>query len=544
MAAPRPAPSRPPRPARRPRRGRASGDLVVAFVVDPRLWDGGGAARRAWLAATLEATDDAFDGSLTLLHGDPRRVVPELAARVGAGSVHVSRETTPAGRRRDEAVAKALGDSGIEWVETGTPYAVGPGLVRQRLGRAVQGVHAVRQGVAGARLARPGADPARAAAAARPQRRRRHRSGEGRAGGAGPARAAPGGGGGGPAAVAGVPRRRAHGIRRRPQPTRPRRDVTALALPQARCAAPAHAAGRPRGGARQGRAHLRRRAGLAGVLRRRAVAPAAHGVARPAARDVADALRRARGRHRGVAHRAHRLPGRRRRDAPAARAGLDAQPGADDHGELPHQGPARVVAGRGAALPRAPRRRRHRLEQPRLAVGGRHRHRRLALLPGVQPGDPGAEVRPRRRLRAAVGARAGAPGRCRGARAVGGARRLRARLPAADRRPRGGAPRGPRRGSTPPSADRAPTFSPGARTFTFAPHPKWCEGEGSGAHARPPTAGCRPECPRASPPPVGWIHGPFPRLVDTRGVLPKLAAGQYVRPTADPVRRHGAGTGR
>ncbi|MFL6170542.1 MAG: deoxyribodipyrimidine photo-lyase, partial [Ornithinibacter sp.] len=105
------------------------GDLVVAFVVDPRLWNGGGAARRAWLAATLEATDQAFDGALTLLHGDPRRVVPELARRVGATSVHVSRETTPAGRRRDEAVARALVENGIQWVETGTPYAVGPGLV-------------------------------------------------------------------------------------------------------------------------------------------------------------------------------------------------------------------------------------------------------------------------------------------------------------------------------------------------------------------------------------------------------------------------------
>jgi deoxyribodipyrimidine photo-lyase len=105
------------------------GDLVVAFVVDPGLWDGGGAARRAWLASTLEATNDTFDGSLTLLYGDPRRVVPVLAARVGASSVHVSRETTPTGRRRDEAVAKTLGDKDIEWVETGTPYAVGPGLV-------------------------------------------------------------------------------------------------------------------------------------------------------------------------------------------------------------------------------------------------------------------------------------------------------------------------------------------------------------------------------------------------------------------------------
>ena len=34
----------------------SGGDLVVAFVVDPRLWDGGGAARRAWLASNLEGT--------------------------------------------------------------------------------------------------------------------------------------------------------------------------------------------------------------------------------------------------------------------------------------------------------------------------------------------------------------------------------------------------------------------------------------------------------------------------------------------------------
>jgi len=105
------------------------GELVVAFVVDPRLWEGGGAVRRAWLAATLGATDTAFDGALTLLHGDPRRVVPDLAARVGAGSVHVSRETTPAGRRRDDVVSARLAEARVDWVETGTPYAVGPGLV-------------------------------------------------------------------------------------------------------------------------------------------------------------------------------------------------------------------------------------------------------------------------------------------------------------------------------------------------------------------------------------------------------------------------------
>ena len=107
----------------------ADGDLVVAFVVDARLWRGGGAARRAWLAANLRALDASLDGNLTLLHGDPRAVLPELASRVGAASVHVTRETTPAGRSRDEVVAQRLGENGIEWVETGTPYAVGPGLV-------------------------------------------------------------------------------------------------------------------------------------------------------------------------------------------------------------------------------------------------------------------------------------------------------------------------------------------------------------------------------------------------------------------------------
>jgi deoxyribodipyrimidine photo-lyase len=57
---------------------------------------------------------------------------------VGAGSVHVSRETTPAGSRRDKAVAAALGEAGVDWVETGTPYAVGPGRVTKADGSPYQ----------------------------------------------------------------------------------------------------------------------------------------------------------------------------------------------------------------------------------------------------------------------------------------------------------------------------------------------------------------------------------------------------------------------
>ena len=104
-------------------------DVVVAFVVDPALWAGGGPSRRAWLAAALDAVDEAYDGKLTLLHGKPETVIPQLAERVSARSVHVSRETTPSGARRDERVKEALEKQDVEWVETGTPYAVGPGVV-------------------------------------------------------------------------------------------------------------------------------------------------------------------------------------------------------------------------------------------------------------------------------------------------------------------------------------------------------------------------------------------------------------------------------
>ena len=105
------------------------GSVLVLFVLDPALWEGAGPVRRAWLAATLEAAREAYDGRLCLRVGDPAKVVPSVVEEVGAGSVHVSRETTPAGVRRDSAVAASLAEAGVDWVETGTPYAVGPGSI-------------------------------------------------------------------------------------------------------------------------------------------------------------------------------------------------------------------------------------------------------------------------------------------------------------------------------------------------------------------------------------------------------------------------------
>ncbi|SOC57901.1 cryptochrome/photolyase family protein [Ornithinimicrobium cerasi] len=127
-------------------RDAADGELAVCFVVDPVLWEGGGPVRRAWLAASVRAVADKLGGRLVLRAGDPAEVVPALVSELGATSVHVTRETTPTGAQRDRRVRRLLEEGGgggagapaggasVEWVETGTPYAVGPGLVRNGSG--------------------------------------------------------------------------------------------------------------------------------------------------------------------------------------------------------------------------------------------------------------------------------------------------------------------------------------------------------------------------------------------------------------------------
>ena len=120
--------------------------------------------------------------------------------------------------------------------------------------------------------------------------------------------------------------------------------------------------------------------------------------------DRGDAGRRA---LRGVVRGEDGLPDRRRRDAPARRRGLDAQPAADDHGQLPRQGPPHRLDPWRPLLHGAPRRRRPAVEQPRLAVGRRHRDRRRAVLPHLQPDAAVGEVRPRRHVHPPLGARAG-----------------------------------------------------------------------------------------------------------------------------------------
>ncbi len=106
--------------------------VAVLFVLDPALWPAA-TPRRARLVASLHALDgqlrDRYAARLLVRRGRPQQVVPEVARELGARSVHVSAETTPYGRARDERVRTALEVAGCELRATGTPYAVGPGVL-------------------------------------------------------------------------------------------------------------------------------------------------------------------------------------------------------------------------------------------------------------------------------------------------------------------------------------------------------------------------------------------------------------------------------
>ena len=95
------------------------GPVIPLFVLDPGLLRGRFASpNRTWfllgavdaLAAELEARGVP----LSVRVGPATEVVPAFALAVGAGSVAISRELTPYGRLRDQAVADALASVGID----------------------------------------------------------------------------------------------------------------------------------------------------------------------------------------------------------------------------------------------------------------------------------------------------------------------------------------------------------------------------------------------------------------------------------------------
>jgi deoxyribodipyrimidine photo-lyase len=75
-----------------------------------------------------------MDGRLVVRRGQPSAVLGALAAEVGAATVFATADFAPYGRRRDAAVAEALGASGRTLRLVGSPYAVDPGTVTSAAG--------------------------------------------------------------------------------------------------------------------------------------------------------------------------------------------------------------------------------------------------------------------------------------------------------------------------------------------------------------------------------------------------------------------------
>ncbi len=84
------------------------GEVCPLFVVDPLLYERCSMKRRELLISGLGDLDRRlrrYGGRLRIEHGDPGVVVPTVAGEIGADVVHVSRETTPYGVRRDRTVS-------------------------------------------------------------------------------------------------------------------------------------------------------------------------------------------------------------------------------------------------------------------------------------------------------------------------------------------------------------------------------------------------------------------------------------------------------
>ena len=233
----------------------------------------------------------------------------EAAREVGASRVHVAADYGPYGHRRDREVEKALAEHGIELVRTGSPYAVAPGRVTNGSGDPYKvftpfskawAEHGWRGPVDAPTGRRPGWPSTRPPTS--------------------PTRTCPTG--------SSCPRPA------RPRPRRRWRDfldervgdydddrdrpgvdghLADVGAPQVGRDPPAHDARRPGPAAAAGRGDLPQGAGLAGVLRRRAVPPPRDGAGVPPPRVRADGVRRAGRPARGVARGPHRLPDRGRR---------------------------------------------------------------------------------------------------------------------------------------------------------------------------------------------------------------------------------------
>lgn len=99
------------------------GEVLCVWIADPAILGRrhhASPGRRRFLRAGLEALDGELRDlgvGLTVLAGDPARVLVDLAEHAGADRVVWGAEVSPLGRARDRAVNAALAGRGIEAIE-------------------------------------------------------------------------------------------------------------------------------------------------------------------------------------------------------------------------------------------------------------------------------------------------------------------------------------------------------------------------------------------------------------------------------------------
>ncbi len=112
------------------------GAVLPVFILDERLL-AESSVRTTCLLRALRSAQESYDGRLVLRKGKAEDVLPALAKEVGASTIHISAESQPWGRIRDQRVRNALGDD-VELIATGSPYAVGPGTILNQSGKPFQ----------------------------------------------------------------------------------------------------------------------------------------------------------------------------------------------------------------------------------------------------------------------------------------------------------------------------------------------------------------------------------------------------------------------
>ena len=106
-----------------------SGEVLPIVLIDPNLWPTWGAPKQAYLIDSLSKLNESLNGNLVIKHGSAVDVIPTIAKQFEINSVHYASDFSEHGIHRDTAIKNELESLGIEFIATGSGYAVAPGRV-------------------------------------------------------------------------------------------------------------------------------------------------------------------------------------------------------------------------------------------------------------------------------------------------------------------------------------------------------------------------------------------------------------------------------